>query len=624
MAETRTLQQAVLGEILPHVGRRSAAMAGEARVSSGRRRGTSGGAVAVMSWNALRVPQSVVKRVGTGGCHSPKELRRQMKYILRDEARVAAWSNQIGIDRVFGERGMENVIADWSASWCGAPKRGHTDHIILSFPKGTEAELAEAISREWAQEVFGGDYRDRYRYVAALHCNTDHVHAHVLVDKVGMEDGKFLSISRHSEISYDMMRELHAQIAGEHGLVLNASSRLSRGIMENAPRDTDLQAARKEGREPVVAPLDPESRALREAEIRTHAEGYRQLAQLAGMGLEADTPPDGWMGRIAVGAELAATNLMKGMPVKEGFAEGVEIPVAGADVIGRLIAARETLQAEADTAWSAIQDMAPGAEKVELEQLFVGQAREMGTLLGRDFLADHSSSVSPERDPYSVQGIARLAARAAEEGNPLVAEADAALGHFRAELARVLAPMEARLEEAGSSIEEVAARFTAPHRSEAQLEASRPVDAQERSDWLGLERDLQARARDVFAGLHMDRDLLADLARQDILDAGQGSRLADIATLDKLISDVRQDLRDGDMDQLAAGRIDPLMGRIEDPGLRQAVFSELKAIAAVDAGDDIGGRDSEPAATYRTRIEAFERAEERGRDRDDTSGDYGL
>ncbi|MDD9722351.1 relaxase/mobilization nuclease domain-containing protein [Sulfitobacter sp. PR48] len=547
-----------------------------------------------------------------------------MKYILRDEAQVAAWSNQIGIDRVFGERGMENVIADWSASWCGAPKRGHTDHIILSFPKGTEAELAEAISREWAQEVFGGDYRDRYRYVAALHCNTDHVHAHVLVDKVGMEDGKFLSISRHSEISYDMMRELHAQIAGEHGLVLNASSRLSRGIMENAPRDTDLQAARKEGREPVVAPLDPESRALREAEIRTHAEGYRQLAQLAGMGLEADTPPDGWMGRIAVGAELAATNLMKGMPVKEGFAEGVEIPVAGADVIGRLIAARETLQAEADTAWSAIQDMAPGAEKVELEQLFAGQAREMGTLLGRDFLADHSSSVSPERDPYSVQGIAGLAARAGDEGNPLVAEADAALGHFRAELARVLAPMEARLEEAGSSVEEVAARFTAPHRSEAQLEASRPVDAQERADWLGLERDLQARARDVFAGLHMDRDLLADLARQDILDAGQGSRLADIATLDKLISDVRQDLRDGDMDQLAAGRIDPLMDRIEDPGLRQAVFSELKAIAAVDAGDDIAGRDSEPAATYRTRIETFERAEERGRDRDDTSGDYGL
>ncbi|KAB2542661.1 hypothetical protein AL035_05985 [Salipiger aestuarii] len=547
-----------------------------------------------------------------------------MKYILRDEARVAAWSNQIGIDRVFGERGMENVIADWSASWCGAPKRGHTDHIILSFPKGTEAELAEAISREWAQEVFGGDYRDRYRYVAALHCNTDHVHAHVLVDKVGMEDGKFLSISRHSEISYDMMRELHAQIAGEHGLVLNASSRLSRGIMENAPRDTDLQAARKEGREPVVAPLDPESSALREAEIRRHAEGYRQLAQLAGMGLEADTPPDGWMGRIAEGAELAATNLMKGMPVKEGFAEGVDIPAAGADVIGRLIAARETLQAEADTAWSAIQDMAPGAEKVELEQLFAGQAREMGRLLGRDFLADHSSSVSPERDPYRVQGIAGLAARAAEEGNPLVAEADAALGRFRAELARVLAPMEARFEEAGSSIEEVAARFTAPHRSEAQLEASRPVDAQERSDWLGLERDLQARARDVFAGLHMDRDLLADLARQDILDAGQGSRLADIATLDKLISDVRQDLRDGDMDQLAAGRIDPLMDRIEDPGLRQAVFSELKAIAAVDAGDDITGRDSEPAATYRTRIEAFERAEERGRDRDDTSGDYGL
>ena len=120
-----------------------------------------------MSKNLNRVPQSVVKRVFAGGCHNAKSLRRQMEYITRDEAMVASWSNQIGIERSFDEKGIGTVVGEWSDAWVGAPKRGHTDHIILSFPKGTDAESAEHISREWGQEVFGsGFYEDRFRYVA--------------------------------------------------------------------------------------------------------------------------------------------------------------------------------------------------------------------------------------------------------------------------------------------------------------------------------------------------------------------------------------------------------------------------------------------------------------------------
>ncbi|WP_371398980.1 relaxase/mobilization nuclease domain-containing protein [Marinovum algicola] len=623
MAEWRTLQEAVLGEILPDVGRRSAALAGEARVGPGRQLAKSGGAVRALAFNALRVPQSVVKRVGAGGCHSPAELRRQMRYILRDEAKTAAWSNQIGIDRRFGEGGMESVIADWSLSWSGAPKRGHTDHIILSFPKGTEAGLAEAISRDWGQEVFGGLYRDRYRYVAALHCNTEHVHAHFIVDKVGMDDGRFLSICRHSEISYDMMRELHAQIAQDHGLALNATSRLSRGIVENAPRETDLQAARGEGRAPQVAALDPQTRALRQAELQSHADAYRQLARLAG--LEPQDDPGGWLARIAAGAEAAAQSMMKGECLMPGFADTAEMPTGQADVVGRLIAARETLQTEADAAWEAIREMQPGAEKVALEQLFAAQAREMGTLLGRDFLADHATRVAPGQDPYALPGMATLAARAGDDTSPFAAEADVTLERFRSDLARVFAPLEEKLETAGTSVEEIAARFTTPDRSLAHLDAGRPEEAEARHTWLSFERDLQAQAREVFADLPIQRDLLEDLARQDILTAGQGARLADLATLDKLITEVRQDLSDGDLNQLASGKLDPLIDRIQDPGLRQAVFSELKQIAALDETQDPSGRDSEPAATFRDRIEAFDRAElPRVRDRDEAGPDHSL
>ena len=620
MTETRTLQQAVLGEILPNLGRRSAAMAGEARVSSGGHRKSSG-ALRALSFNVMRVPQSVVKRVGTGGCHNPKELRRQMTYILRDEAKTAAWSNQIGIDRSFGEAGMEALIRDWSGSWCGAPKRGHTDHIILSFPKGTDAGLAEDIARDWAQEVFGsGDYFDRFRYVAALHCNTEHVHAHFIVDKVGMEEGRFLSVSRHSEINFDMMRTLHAQIAQEHGLALNATSRLSRGIVENAARETDVQAARKEGREPHVEPLTPIEVAAREDAVRQGAQAYRQLARLAQMGTEHD--PGGWLARVADQAQIAAANMERGDPLMRGFADGADVPPASNDVVGRLIAARETLMSDAESAWTAIREMEPGAERVELEQIFAGQARELGALLGSDFLQDHASTVAPEKDPYFVSGMAALHDRA-QDAAPAPSRPrqmrcwNASARRCRASSHR----WKSALSSAGTSVEEIAARFATPERSVAQLEASRPDEPEARQDWLSFERDLQLQAKEVFAALPIGRDLLEDLARQDILDAGQGARLADLATLGKLIAEIRQDLSDGDLDQVAAGRLDPLMDRIQDPGLRQAVFSELRAIASLDEDQDIAGRDSEPAATYRARIEAFDAP---ARDRDERDADYEL
>lgn len=88
---------------------------------------------------------------------------------------------------------------------------------------------------------------------------------------------------------------------------------------------------------------------------------------------------------------------------------------------------------------------------------------------------------------------------------------------------------------------------------------------------------------------------------------------------------MRQDLSDGDLNQLASGKLDPLIDRIQDPGLRQAVFSELKQIAALDETQDPSGRDSEPAATFRDRIEAFDRAElPRVRDRDEAGPDHSL
>jgi len=80
------------------------------------------------------------------------------------------------------------------------------------------------------------------------------VHAHFVVDKHGIEQGRFLSICRHAEVNFDVMRELHAEISQAHGLNILASSRLSRGIIENPLRQMDLRAAHAAGKAAPPAP----------------------------------------------------------------------------------------------------------------------------------------------------------------------------------------------------------------------------------------------------------------------------------------------------------------------------------------------------------------------------------
>ncbi|CAM4381175.1 relaxase/mobilization nuclease domain-containing protein [Palleronia rufa] len=621
MPDWRTVQQAVIGEVLPDIGRRNRSMGAFPKPryrKSDAGRGRADKAVGLTK-NVARVPQSVVKRVSAGGCHSRKELTRQMSYILRDEALTASWSNQIGIERSFEEDGIARVVADWTGSWVGAPKRGHTDHIILSFPKGTDAGLAEEIAREWGQEVFGsGFYADRFRYVAALHHNTEHVHAHFVVDKVGMDHEAFLSISRHSEINYDMMRELHAQIASEHGLALNATPRLSRGLIENAPRETDVQAALQEGREPYVEPLSFVQRIQREASLRSYAADYRSLAGIASM-LD-DTEGDGFAARLFQGASAAAAHLLKGEPIVSDFADVNDIPADTIDPAGRIAAAREALISEAQMAWTKIRNMEPGPERVELEGQFADQARSTTQLIGQDaFFQSHARGPGREVDPYAVAPVALLQERARGDGR-FAAEADAALDAIRDRLADAFERFESRFEWGDTNAEEMAARFAAADRSAAQIHEWRPDDPDRRAEWLEMEREMRAEAEKVVASIPVGRDLLEDLARQELMEAERTDRLSDIAALDRLAKEVRADMSDGDLDRVGRGEMDPLIEKINDPGLRAAVGSELRNMGRVEDGQDLDVRDSEPVGRYRDLASVHERAAhraERGRGRDE-------
>ena len=311
-----------------------------------------------------------------------------------------------------------------------------------------------------------------------------------------------------------------------------------------------------------------------------------------------------------------------------GFADVNDIPAASVDTAGRLMAARDALIVDAKETWTAIQEMEPGAEKVQFERQFAEHTRGFASLVQSDeFLKAHVLTASAETDSYAVGSITALNDRAAEPGGRFAAQADTALEAFRDGLEQRFSPFADRFEAAGTSVEEMAARFASRDRTEAQLMAWRPDEPDARASWLVFERALQADAEQLTASLPVGRALQEDLAREALLGSRQGDRLADIAALDKLVTEVRADLSDGDMDRIASGQLDPLIDKIRDPGIRSAVGSELRNLAAVEEGRDPAKRDSEPAERYRNLTEAHERSAERAREthgRDTPDRDLGL
>ena len=130
-------------------------------VLDGKRRGQSGGGGADVRLGSpkerrsralLRNPtaprswQSVVKRIVGGSTRTPQELKRLLDYVAREKGVQSTWCNLAGYDRDFDPERTGRIAQTWSSTWNGAPKRGHTDHIILSFPRGVDTERAEAVA----------------------------------------------------------------------------------------------------------------------------------------------------------------------------------------------------------------------------------------------------------------------------------------------------------------------------------------------------------------------------------------------------------------------------------------------------------------------------------------------
>jgi hypothetical protein len=655
MSNQTSIQDAIIGEVLPNIGRRHAGMRSDPiekaimlRLGTRQQRATR-----AMAGNAQRVPQSVVKRVRNGGAHSPKELRRQLDYITRDEAVKSTWLNFNGIERGLYKNSVETTVPLWTSSWAGNPKRGHSDHIILSFPKDTDVEAAENIAKEWGRAVFGsGDFGDQWRYVAALHANTDHVHAHFVVDKRGNDHGQFLSISMKSELNYDVMRELHAKIANEHGVALNASSRLSRGVVEYPPRETEYRAAhdnlKMTGEETpsVEAPkMSIVERMKREAMLRSFANQYQSLSSIARL----TTDPEGqggFMEKLS-GMFSAASDILK-----EGgsLMTATDVDTPRIDPTERFSQDVERIFASAREAWADIQDMEPGAERVHLEERFAEQTRLMqDAAVSESFMEQHGRELSSDNDPYSLDIVRDIHSARDHLGDDPAAHraSEVAMDDLRQRLEAAFTVHEDRLENAGTNAEEMAERFMLSSRTAGQVEAWREgaydrdfaaseivgddvmqmssemakqgldddlidhkieqhldkardlADATVKPDFVSeyaaLERDLSEEAANIFADYEVPRDLQEVIARDQLIYGERYQRLSDVPAIEMIVERMSQELSQEDLDAVRAGDYTALREEIKDPAIRAAVGSELRNEADISDGNE---RHSEPVDQF--------------------------
>lgn len=613
-----SIQEAVLGDPLEDI-RRSRRSGGGGWVGDGSgRRSADARAIRAYVGNVRRVPQSVVKRIRAGGCHSPKELRRQLAYVTREEAAHATWTNLVGVDRPVGAKTLERVVEDWSSSWRGAPKRGHTDHIILSFPSGVTLEQAEAIARAWGQAIFAsGDYGDQWRYVAAVHADPDHIHAHFVVDKVGCDWGQFLSINARAELNYDVMRERHAEISNAYGVEMVASSRLSRGIVANPPRETDYRAAHAlhgRGCEVEAPPMSVPERVKREALVRGFAEQYAGLGRLAGMVGAGDA----FMEKLA-GAFFRSAETLEEGEVLVTEAEMVMKPGAD-DPVARLVAAREDLLGEAREAWDNIQAVEAGPERVQLEAEFSkASAESLEISPDETFFRDHSVMADAGSDLFANLTLASMnhVREGLGEDDPHAVQIDGFLEEVRGRLESAFTVHEDRLAVAHTTPEELVEYALQGEHSVAQVAVWNERGAG------GLAAEA-GEAQRMVADVGVPRNLQEAVALDQLLSVDRGHLLSDVPAIEALVDRMEQELDRDEVARVLTGDDTPLQTGIGDPAVRAAVAAEMRNEADIGAGvpdgSPAGGGEGETVEAYQEMARAQVAELERGADRTRDAG----
>ncbi|WP_425046757.1 relaxase/mobilization nuclease domain-containing protein [Primorskyibacter sp. S87] len=288
MSEPLALYHAVMGKLWETnriQGQRQARV--EARLA-GRRQGRSyqrTGRASARNLLKSAMPESraaVFKRIRAGGCKTKASLGNQLAYV-NDKAvySYSTMTNPLSSEAVLTEDQKAEIVEAWSETWHGTTKLGFTSHMLLSFPTDVSVDQVRDITLDWAEHFFeSGDFGDQWDYVLSVHDDRAHKHAHIILNNRGLNNGTWFSCWAEGVMSPQLMREKQAEIAESYGVVLEATTRLERGIFEKAPGIEEIYRAKEEARLPREIALTGQERSIAKAQVVGFAKDYRDLADV--------------------------------------------------------------------------------------------------------------------------------------------------------------------------------------------------------------------------------------------------------------------------------------------------------------------------------------------------------
>ena len=276
--------------------------------------------------NAIRAPQSVVKIVRGGGAGSRRDLETQLTYLSRDgELALDEFDLDGSSFDLQGASEIKGVSDTWAQRWGeaealdgrAARAKTNTYHIIVSFPEGTDWERAHDAASTFADRfLISGEFGDRWNHIRAWHTDRAHPHMHIVIDRRG-ESGVMMQINPSRDISPARLRGLQVDAAAEHGLLLNDTPRVSRGLRGKGLSTSEWrteQLGQRIGRNPNRVAYERLATGIADETTRFEAAQLRRLARTleAGRTLAPDTNHQQQQQRFITALDGAAIALEHG------------------------------------------------------------------------------------------------------------------------------------------------------------------------------------------------------------------------------------------------------------------------------------------------------------------------
>lgn len=169
---------------------------------------------------AKNAPEVIVKVSGSG--KSRAHSLAHVTYITRNGKLQA--ENERG-EKIEGLDAVKEVFQEWGFQTPGDSerRRAQTVNIVLSMPKGTDADAVLVAARGFAKGAF-----TNHQYLLALHDDTDHPHVHLAVKAQGFD----LTWLKRTKADLQEWRESFAEKLRDQGVEAEATPRRARGVVQ--------------------------------------------------------------------------------------------------------------------------------------------------------------------------------------------------------------------------------------------------------------------------------------------------------------------------------------------------------------------------------------------------------